>query len=265
MFCSLSIWAAFGIGAIFLLQSIPIKGPLIPSEGYKRFPRWPSSSPSLIFFALSPLRQRHFGCSCFSWAWQLAEMPPPRSRVRRHLHHDVQDELEWPRTSTSLAGCLQPLLLAPFFLMVASLTREGVAIAGIGHPVLSGLAVVFPAIFMTTMVSLSISQGHAVPAGAIGPMVVPCCAGANLSDAWLVGSTNIFAGRRSSFRLDASGFVFQLCWLIWEAAYITASWFFAVGFVSVPTYVGLKWYRGRSKPVAPQSESEHIVGYSLPS
>ena len=39
-------------------------------------------------------------------------------------------------------------------------------------PLLAGMASVFPAIFMTTMVSLWISQGEAVQAGAVGPMML---------------------------------------------------------------------------------------------
>ena len=39
-------------------------------------------------------------------------------------------------------------------------------------PLLAGMASVFPAIFMTTMVSLWISQGESVQAGAVGPMML---------------------------------------------------------------------------------------------
>lgn len=41
-----------------------------------------------------------------------------------------------------------------------------------GHPELAGLASVFPAIFLTTMVSLWISQGETVPRGAAAPMML---------------------------------------------------------------------------------------------
>lgn len=42
----------------------------------------------------------------------------------------------------------------------------------VGGPVAAGVATVFPAIFLTTMVSLWLSQGEAVPAGAVGPMML---------------------------------------------------------------------------------------------
>lgn len=51
----------------------------------------------------------------------------------------------------------------------------GIALASAGVPVLSGLATVFPAIFLTTMVALWWSQGESVPAGAVGPMMLGAC------------------------------------------------------------------------------------------
>ena len=44
--------------------------------------------------------------------------------------------------------------------------------ASIGIPVLAGMASVFPAIFLTTMVSVWLSQGEAVQAGAVGGMML---------------------------------------------------------------------------------------------
>lgn len=41
-----------------------------------------------------------------------------------------------------------------------------------GGPLAAGMASVFPAIFITTMVSLWLSQGEAVPSGAVGPMML---------------------------------------------------------------------------------------------
>lgn len=46
------------------------------------------------------------------------------------------------------------------------------ALALQGSPLLAGMASVFPAIFLTTMVSLWWSQGEAVPVGAVGPMIL---------------------------------------------------------------------------------------------
>lgn len=45
-------------------------------------------------------------------------------------------------------------------------------ISGLGYPILAGMASVFPAIFLTTMVSVWLSQGEAVQSGAVGPMML---------------------------------------------------------------------------------------------
>ena len=45
-------------------------------------------------------------------------------------------------------------------------------ISGLGYPILAGMASVFPAIFLTTMVSIWLSQGEAVQSGAVGPMML---------------------------------------------------------------------------------------------
>jgi hypothetical protein len=53
-------------------------------------------------------------------------------------------------------------------------TAIGVAVwmAGLGFPLLAGLASVFPAIFLTSMVALWLAQGPTVPQGAAGPMML---------------------------------------------------------------------------------------------
>ncbi len=47
-----------------------------------------------------------------------------------------------------------------------------VAFARSGMPLVAGVASVFPAIFLTTMVALWWSQGEAVPLGAVGPIIM---------------------------------------------------------------------------------------------
>ena len=56
--------------------------------------------------------------------------------------------------------------------LAATAIAAAVAIASSGFPVAAGVASVFPAIFLTTMVSLWWSQGEAVPLGAVGPIVL---------------------------------------------------------------------------------------------
>ncbi|MFK7927945.1 MAG: hypothetical protein AB8H79_07135 [Myxococcota bacterium] len=64
----------------------------------------------------------------------------------------------------------------PTLLMRGALAGGAIAAAivlkDVGGPVASGVASVFPAIFLTAMVGLWISQGEAVPSGAVGPMML---------------------------------------------------------------------------------------------
>lgn len=57
---------------------------------------------------------------------------------------------------------------------LAAGTAIGLAVylSGLGMPLLAGLSSVFPAIFLTTMVGLWLSQGSDVPLGAAGPMLL---------------------------------------------------------------------------------------------
>ncbi len=54
----------------------------------------------------------------------------------------------------------------------ATAITAAVWLAAIGGPLAAGVASVFPAIFLTTMVSLWLAQGEAVQAGAVGPMML---------------------------------------------------------------------------------------------
>ncbi|MEZ4317967.1 MAG: hypothetical protein R3F61_10705 [Myxococcota bacterium] len=56
--------------------------------------------------------------------------------------------------------------------LAAAAIGTALVIAKVGSPLLAGVASVFPAIFVTTMVSLWWSQGDAVSGGAVGPMML---------------------------------------------------------------------------------------------
>jgi hypothetical protein len=56
--------------------------------------------------------------------------------------------------------------------MAAIAIGVSVWIAGLGYPLIAGLASVFPAIFLTSMIALWISQGPSVPMSAAGPMIL---------------------------------------------------------------------------------------------
>ena len=57
---------------------------------------------------------------------------------------------------------------------IAAATAIGLAVwfSQLGSPLLAGMASVFPAIFLTSMVALWIAQGEDVPSGAVGPMML---------------------------------------------------------------------------------------------
>ena len=75
---------------------------------------------------------------------------------------------EAPRGKNSVG----PLTLA--LRGIAAATAIGVAVwlSQLGSPLLAGMASVFPAIFLTSMVALWIAQGEDVPGGAVGPMML---------------------------------------------------------------------------------------------
>jgi len=56
--------------------------------------------------------------------------------------------------------------------MAATAIGVAVLLSGLGYPLLAGLASVFPAIFLTSMVALWLAQGPTVPRGAAGPMML---------------------------------------------------------------------------------------------
>ena len=76
-----------------------------------------------------------------------------------------------PRGATARGQVPLPALLARG-VMAALAIGGATTLAGSGAPLLAGMASVFPAIFLTTMVSLWWSHGDAVPSGAVGPMIL---------------------------------------------------------------------------------------------
>lgn len=111
-----------------------------------------------------------------------------------------------------VAGVLARGMLAALSVGVA------VAIAASGSPRVAGVATVFPAIFLTTMVSLWWSQGASVSVGAVGPIIL--------------GSTSV-----ALYALLIAGLLPALGLLG-----VPIAWVVAVGCTSVPAWW---WLRGR--------------------
>ncbi len=81
-------------------------------------------------------------------------------------------------------------------LLAATAIGFAVWLTRVGGPVAAGVASVFPAIFLTTMVSLWMAQGEAVPAGAVGPMMLGSAAVATyaLIAAWSLPTMGPWGG-----------------------------------------------------------------------
>lgn len=82
-----------------------------------------------------------------------------------------------------------------------------IALSAWGSPLLAGVATVFPAIFLTTMVSLWLAQGEAVPSGAVGPMMLGSASVAAfaLLAAWLLPALGPAPGAALAWVLAAGG------------------------------------------------------------
>lgn len=103
--------------------------------------------------------------------------------------------------------------------LAGSAIAGSIQIAALGHPLAAGVATAFPAIFLTTMLSVWLSQGEAVQAGAVGPM--------------MLGSASVAAyALVARFALPALG---------WSGAVV--AWVVAVICVTVPAW---RWLSRRA-------------------
>ena len=98
-----------------------------------------------------------------------------------------------------------------------------VSLASVAGPTMSGIASVFPAIFLTSMVSLWWSQGESVQGGAVGPM--------------MLGASSV-----SAYALTAA--VCLPRFGLWAGSAV--AWFLAACIVTVPAFV---WLRSRRSVV----------------
>ncbi|RJU83557.1 MAG: hypothetical protein DWB99_02120 [Candidatus Poseidoniales archaeon] len=108
---------------------------------------------------------------------------------------------------------------------IAAAIAIGLALvlAQIGQPLIAGLASAFPAIFLTSMVALWISQGVTVPQGAAAPMML---GGASVAVYALVVMWSI----------PSYGIIFGSI----------IAWLLSVGLWSIPAFLSLRRYRALS-------------------
>lgn len=110
-----------------------------------------------------------------------------------------------------------PITLLGRGLLAASAIGLGVALATVSGPVVAGIVSIFPAIFLTAMLALWVSHGEAVPAGAVGPM--------------MLGSTSV-----SAFALLAA----TLMPLVGPVMGAFLAWLGSVLFVTIPAWLFLE-------------------------
>ena len=114
-----------------------------------------------------------------------------------------------------------PVVLLARAAFAATAIGATIWIASVAGPVAAGVAAVFPAMFYTAMASVWLSQGHAVPAGAVGPM--------------MLGATSVAVyALTARWTFDAFG----------PAAGAVTAWLLAVGLATVPAWGWLGRRRG---------------------
>lgn len=110
--------------------------------------------------------------------------------------------------------------LASRSLLAATAIGGSALLAATGNPLLAGLATAFPALFLTTMVSLWWSQGEAVPGGAVGPMMLGSgsVAGYALAAALLLPAWGPVAGVVAAWLLAVSTVTVPAWWWLTRRA-----------------------------------------------
>jgi len=136
----------------------------------------------------------------------------------------------WGRVPAPRGGKRVPAWsLAARGVLAAAAIACAAGLAAVGGELLAAMASVFPAIFLTAMVSLWWAQGEAVPAGAVGPM--------------MLGSASV-----SGYAL-AAAHTFPA---LGPGLGTVVAWAVAVGGVTVPAWAWTRWVaRGEPAPGQP--------------
>ncbi len=116
---------------------------------------------------------------------------------------------------------VHPVALGARGVFAALSIGAAVWVASTGGALAAGVVAVFPAIFLTTMVALWLAQGEAVPAGAVGPM--------------MLGASSV------------AGYALWARWLLpaWGPWGALPAWGLAVATTTWPAWL---WLRGRRAP-----------------
>lgn len=123
-----------------------------------------------------------------------------------------------PRPAPRGSRRVGPVVLVARGLLAAAAIAFSVWLAGVGGAFAAGVASVFPAIFITTMVALWISQGVVVQGGAVGPM--------------MLGASSVAAyALLAAFAFPQAG--------PWLGGLV--AWLAAVAVTSAPAYLWIRW------------------------
>jgi hypothetical protein len=180
---SLGLWASRGGDAAFADALAAVPGGMLVNAWFLW--TWRALPPRLPHLALGPRLALMTAASLAAWAagaaaWTwllagpLAGVPAP---ARAALGLALLAAAGLIATNTPAPAprgrrAVGPVALAGRGVLAAAAIALAVALGSSGFPLLAGMASVFPAIFLTTMVSLWLAQGEAVPLGAVGPMIL---------------------------------------------------------------------------------------------
>lgn len=115
---------------------------------------------------------------------------------------------------------VSPTVLVARGLLAATAIGTAVWLSSRGDGVIAGVASVFPAIFITTMVALWLSQGEAVQAGAVGPMMLggTSVAAYALLATWLLPSLGLALGSLLTWILSVVAVTVPAWWWLQRRA-----------------------------------------------
>jgi len=119
-----------------------------------------------------------------------------------------------PRPAPKGRRKVGPVALLSRGVFAAAAIGTSIALADIAGPLVAGVAAVFPAIFLTTMVSIWLAQGEDVQAGAVGPMMLGSTSVSvyALASAWLFPQLGPWLGSAGAWVLSIV-LVSIPCWM----------------------------------------------------
>ena len=119
-----------------------------------------------------------------------------------------------PRPAPKGRRRVGPVALLSRGIFAAVAIGSSIALSDIAGPLVAGVAAVFPAIFLTTMVSIWLAQGEDVQAGAVGPMMLGSTSVSvyALASAWLFPALGPALGSAGAWTLSIA-LVSIPCWM----------------------------------------------------